>query len=370
MSNTGPKTFSLDHDPLTPLDKFSTPTPEAVRKLRQEVYANAQSVASNHGGGNHGHLGMVMPPGDYTRISTGGAEYSFPTQPAIPTYSANAATRGRQRDQYERNLRDYDEARALRNQLKSQLIRAIPEAHRDVLADPDLGYANVTPFDILHHMIETYGEISEQDLQHNLQTLVAPWDPETTITGVFINGNRCRKLAAEGGDPISDRTYTRALVTIFRNSGVMEEALKDWEKLPKAQKTVGNAIKHFTEHDKLRREAKQYLKDALTANTAMSNPPPVPPSDAALSASTPASLPPPPPARTRPCLMGWGYCWSHGVTKHDGYTCHSPSEGHIKEATIEDRRGGVWRLPGRIPPSPAPDRRYKRRRSEAPAPGR
>jgi hypothetical protein len=81
MAATGPKTFILDHDPLAPLDSLAPPTPDAVRRLPQELYTNAQNVASSLGGGNHGHLGMLMPTEEYTRISNGSAEYNFPAPP-------------------------------------------------------------------------------------------------------------------------------------------------------------------------------------------------------------------------------------------------------------------------------------------------
>jgi hypothetical protein len=359
MSATGPKTFILDHDPLTPLDSLTPPTPEAVRRLRQELYTNAQNVASSLGGGDHGHLGMLMPTERYTEISTGATEYIFPTAPEIPAYSSTNAIRERQLSQYRKDIKEYEAAQALRNQLKALLLRAIPESYREVLADPDLGYVNVTPQDILQHMIKNYGQITEQDLSHNLKALETPWDPETTITTVFINGNRCRKFAREGEDPITDKTYIRALVTIFRNSGVLEDAIKDWDKLPPDRKTVDYAIQHFTQADKLRREAQQHLKDALTANAAWHTPAPAPtvPSGTALLTGQP-QLPPPP----SPRIEGWGYCWSHGVSKHDGYTCLRPHAGHIKEATISNRQGGVWNV-SRGPAEPRPNRRQRKRKS-------
>jgi hypothetical protein len=188
MSTT---TLKLDHDPLTPLDPLMHPTPEAVRKLRQEIYTNAQNVTSSLGGGHHGHLGMVMPTAEYRLISHGGAAYVFPDKPEIPFYSGSSrSTRDRQHAQYRLDFKEYDEARALRSQLKGLLIQAIPVSYREVLEDPNLGYANVTPQHIIQHLIDNYGGITVQDLDHNLEQLLTPWDPDTTITTVFTNGTR------------------------------------------------------------------------------------------------------------------------------------------------------------------------------------
>ena len=34
------------------------------------------------------------------------------------------------------------------------------------------------------------------------------------------------------------------------------------------------------------------------------------------------------------------YCWSHGLTYHNGHECNNPMQGHKAEATLEDRMGG------------------------------
>jgi hypothetical protein len=49
-----------------------------------------------------------------------------------------------------------------------------------------------------------------------MKHLTAEWDPDTPIENVFTNGNFCREFAEEGDDEISDATYTRILVDIFK----------------------------------------------------------------------------------------------------------------------------------------------------------
>lgn len=82
---------SLPHDPLTPLDPETTLTAWTVRILRDELYANLQSVESTLGGGDHGHLGMIMPEQEYIQIATNGTPYVFPAQPEVPVYGGTAA---------------------------------------------------------------------------------------------------------------------------------------------------------------------------------------------------------------------------------------------------------------------------------------
>ena len=42
------------------------PSFESLRNLHDEIKSNAMSVASTLGGGQHGHLGLVLSNADYT----------------------------------------------------------------------------------------------------------------------------------------------------------------------------------------------------------------------------------------------------------------------------------------------------------------
>ena len=264
---TNNKLFAFPHEPLTPLDPQHEPTPATTRLLRREVYANARSVPSTLGGGEHGHLGLVMPEEEYVLISNNGETYELPDKPEVPMYVNGVAQRERQKTEYQQERETYHDARAVQNQLKAQLMLAIPEMYHEAIADTDLGYSEITAMAILEHVVDTYGTITTIDLEANLQQLETPWDPDTPIAMIFVNGNRCRQFATEGGDPISDQMYMRTLVKIFRNSGVLDEAVKEWDNKPNNEKTEAQCIKHFTKCDKYRRDTRQYLKATMEANT-------------------------------------------------------------------------------------------------------
>ena len=40
-----------------------------LKRIKDELKANAASVPSDLGGGNHGHLGIVLTPQEYTQVS-------------------------------------------------------------------------------------------------------------------------------------------------------------------------------------------------------------------------------------------------------------------------------------------------------------
>ena len=53
----------------TPTIITGEPTYESLLVLYNHIKINAQSVPANGGGGNHGHLGLVLTPLEYQLIS-------------------------------------------------------------------------------------------------------------------------------------------------------------------------------------------------------------------------------------------------------------------------------------------------------------
>jgi hypothetical protein len=333
MTSTGAKTYTLPHDPLTPLDPTMRPTAHTIRLLCRELYANAQSVESRLGGGEHGHLGMIMPDYEYILISNNGEAYEPPEMPAVVIYAGTAINRDQQKADYTEAADRYFETRSLQGQLQKLIIQATPLRYIKKLAQGTRGFANVTPAGLLQHLITNYGTIKRKDLEDNLQRIKTPWNPDTPIEDVFNNGEECRELATDGQDPITDMAYLRILLTIFRQSGVMDIAFQHWDIMPEATQTLELAIEHFTNADLARMESKEYLKEILAANPAIQ--------------AKSNALPPPPGARTRTqwppdgTLDGFHYCWTHGITSHPGAHCLYPADGHIPDATLKNRKGGA-----------------------------
>jgi hypothetical protein len=156
-TSTGLTTFTLKHDPRTPIE--GKPTPEAVRKQRQELYANVRGITTDLGGGQHDHLGLLMPDADYLALP-GAATYILPpTRPNIPRYAgeagANEATAGEQEEWaalYKLQQAEYNDTHGLKEQLMNLLIVAINGFYLTTLEDDVLGLALVIPKQILSHL--------------------------------------------------------------------------------------------------------------------------------------------------------------------------------------------------------------------------
>ena len=72
----------------TPTPIVGTPTYKSLKRLKAELRANASSVETNLGGGDHGYLGLVLSTAEYATVSA--TPFTAPTYPATLTIPANA----------------------------------------------------------------------------------------------------------------------------------------------------------------------------------------------------------------------------------------------------------------------------------------
>ena len=87
------------------------PNYESINEIIQVLYANAASLATTYGGGQHGHIGLIMKPEIYATLSA--TPYANPVDPGPhPTFAPNrnytAAERQQMRDQHDEERRLYD----------------------------------------------------------------------------------------------------------------------------------------------------------------------------------------------------------------------------------------------------------------------
>ena len=69
----------------TPTPIQGTPTNKSLKRLKQELWANASSVESDLRGGDHGYLGLVLTDAEYTEVSrTAFTAPTFPEPLTIP----------------------------------------------------------------------------------------------------------------------------------------------------------------------------------------------------------------------------------------------------------------------------------------------
>ena len=312
-------TETLPHQVLTAIPTGEKPTFTTLLLIHQEINANAMAVTSNRGGGQYGHLATVIPTPAYNALPNTNPwiDPIHPGNNPVHPPGATAAQITEINRQYKANLEEYQLFHATKALLKTQLLAAVPDTYTKLLKHNQFGYANTTVLQLLTHLDTTYGTVTFDDLDANLQALNRQWDPSQPIEDLWNQIRECRTYA-EPHDPITEPTAIRAAITNLTNSGVFTDALKDWRKRTPAQHTWANLVADFNLADKERRR-NLTSTEAGFANQATRVP------------LVPKEIP------------GFYYCWSHGLSNnksHTSATCSFPALNHDKTATLTDMKGG------------------------------
>ena len=95
----------------SPTPIIGAPTNKTLKRLKQELRANASSVESNLGGGNNGYLGLVLDDTKYaTLLQTAFAAPNYPDALTIPNGTSQIAALNL-RERYKEDKRIYLECK-------------------------------------------------------------------------------------------------------------------------------------------------------------------------------------------------------------------------------------------------------------------
>ena len=203
------------------------PSYESIKALHQKLNINAASVRSHLGNDRLGLLYLTVTPEVYNTLSE--VEFAPPPNPG-PTveypdnatqYQIQAANKA-----YERAAKLFNEYDACDRALKQLLLGAVDDMFINALCDRHVGYANVTTLDMLTHLYDTYGKITEIDLNKNQEVMNEPFDHNLPIESFFRRIEECVEFAAAGNTPFSPHNCHRGSYHHFGFSGSFIDTLR------------------------------------------------------------------------------------------------------------------------------------------------
>ena len=178
---------------------------ETLYTLHTEIKANAASVPSALGGGQHGHLGLVLEPRAYQRISL--TAFLLPADPgALPpidpsmTWNQVQATRLLHNDQ----RAAFDKVQTVQSALKQQISEAIEHEYLRDMEHPVSKTIEAPLYVIFASLFEKYGKITKRDLLEKFNELTQyNYDPTRLPDSVFNKIDEYEKIASHAKSPIT-----------------------------------------------------------------------------------------------------------------------------------------------------------------------
>ncbi|CAB9520828.1 hypothetical protein SEMRO_1139_G245390.1 [Seminavis robusta] len=293
------------HSPLTPIK--GEPTRETIKLLITENKDNARQVHSARGTASEGHLRTCYRLNDYNaRAHMAPTPWVDPVHPgarANIAVGATAAQIQRAVSEHQYDLQEFQIFQATERALLKLAMNAIEEVYYKGLKDPDEGYTMLHYMDLIEHLQEQFA-------------------------------------FARGHDNITDRAALRAGLKNLEDSGVFNNALKEWRQKPSDDQTWATFQTFFLAANKERLRTVT-TKDAGYHDQHRAN-------AAGKSFDNPYLIHF---ANGEPM----SYCFSHGFQwdlTHNSKTCRNRHPEHNEKARGNNMMGGrcqVKRKPGELP---------------------
>ena len=395
MAITANLDYAVTYFEFPVLDKIhGEPNYESLKKLKKQLKANAQSVPSTLGGGNHGLLGLVLTQAEYARVSND--QFNIPLRPGallIPPFTANHETI-RLQGEHEQAKETFNDCMAVKKTLIKQIVAAVDAEYLKELRDPDTNSINMDIPDILDHLFVRYGFVTPEALATEEASMATfYWDLRDPPVIMFNKIEDLIGLSAAAGMPKTEAQIINYGLGIIKRTNDFEQALLNWYNLPAGNQTYANFKQHFADAQRelkkirgarlrdtkfqqanqvadLRADFDRFRDEVVTSVNALAavqdqnqqtqeeQEPPKEQANATTDVNAAILLL----LQQMRNDMAKGatiikekqnerrrytgrrttnkYCWSHGACAHDSADCKSPKPGHKKEATFENKMGG------------------------------
>lgn len=215
------------------------PNYESISDMVQILYANAASLPTTLGGGQHGHIGLVMNDILYATLSI--TPYIHPVNPGqLPILAGTAAQRDEQLRNFEERQRVYNNHNNMDDALKGLIIDAINDPYICELRNKYTGYLGVTTRDLLDHLLDRYGKITPADIETCKKRMNEPIDISQPIDVYFHKVDDCIQYAADGKVAFTPEQIMQTTYHAISTAGMYNDACREWRKKPTAEKTWDN----------------------------------------------------------------------------------------------------------------------------------
>ena len=264
MTSSVPSVEDITNAFPTPITKITgEPNYESLKNLKDELKANAASIPTTLGGGNHGFLGQILSPAAYATIAANQfIEPVYPRQhPNVPA-STNAANTSTIVRRHTEDLRQWREFKNVNTVLKSQLLSALDDIYVRTLKDHHVGYMNQSICTILTHLFNNYSNITPLELEDNDTKMHATWDPNSPFNCLIKQIEDGQDYTNDGGQPYTAEQLLCIAYTLVFKTGLYFEDCKVWNARPATARTWDNFKTHFQNAQCLLRDQMRTTKQA------------------------------------------------------------------------------------------------------------
>jgi hypothetical protein len=244
------------------------PTSHHLTILEMELIAGIPTAL---GGGNFGHVGVIMEATAYSTMTEGTA-FKNPANPGVypAGLAANAAAtvRARAEAEHKELISQFETFEGVRQGVKDLILEAVDNEYLIEIEHETLGFLNQTPRQILNHLLAQGGALDFADTKDLLAERDGEWNVSENPQLYFNRVEKAMKGLLQNGITSDPNERRDVALFFFKSTGEFDAAVREWEAKPSADKTWAN-IKTFisTEYAKENKQnkltAKQFKANAI-----------------------------------------------------------------------------------------------------------
>ena len=219
-----------------------------IRKIYRKIQANASTIQSELGGGQHGLLGMEMQPATYKNVI--GKDFQRLVHPPqaspVPT-NADAAEIPRYIQLHAAQVDQWHQMINAEDILKQKLLGSLDEKYFTGQRQAYINYANRTLAVLIQHLYDDHGTISPMDIEESEQKMKQEWSLLDPIVELFEQIEEGVEFAEGANTPIPGGKVVNIAYLLILRTGEMEKACEKWEDMQVGLKTWQAFKDHFAQ---------------------------------------------------------------------------------------------------------------------------
>ena len=223
------------------------PIYETLQSLATEIKANAASVPSTLGGGQYGHLGLILSVDRYATLANTIPWVSPPNPgPFAPPANGTGPQLEAAKDVWRELKLSFDLCQATEKALIAQIVESIDPIYLRALLNRVTGQYSTDVRAILLHLFTTHGKITPHQVKaKEMVTLNMHYDISLPVDTVFNAIDDLVDLAEHALSPMSMQQMIDLAYVIFARQPILQQDLRLWNRRPPIVRTWAHMLQHF-----------------------------------------------------------------------------------------------------------------------------
>jgi len=163
--------------------------------LAKELTNAAGSVTTQNGGGEHGHVGMVVEDAEYITFSRSGASFQVPTNPGPYPASVDQdkIICERQIAEHKVEIVEYETYHGVENYLCRMIVKSLNHEWLAEVESKMMGFNHLSPKALLSHLHNVDRSLDHNDVTELISNIQKQWDGIETPAAHFARGDKYEK---------------------------------------------------------------------------------------------------------------------------------------------------------------------------------